>query len=163
MDSRGALKLGLMSSQNIVEGYLGDLSDADLLVRPVPGSNHIAWQMGHLLNAERWMIDLVCPGSMPELPASFRDGYSNDTASSDDPSKFLTKAEYLEQFHAVRKATLAALEKVTDEQLDQPAPAKLQHFLPTVGHVFSMQGTHWMMHAGQWSVIRRKLGKPPLF
>jgi len=22
---------------------------------------------------------------------------------------------------------------------------------------------HWLMHAGQWAVVRRKLGKPPLF
>jgi hypothetical protein len=29
--------------------------------------------------------------------------------------------------------------------------------------VFSMQGSHWMMHAGQWAVLRRKLGRPPLF
>jgi len=24
-------------------------------------------------------------------------------------------------------------------------------------------GSHWMMHAGQFVPIRRKLGKPPLF
>ena len=24
-------------------------------------------------------------------------------------------------------------------------------------------GTHWLMHAGQFVPIRRKLGKPPLF
>src|SRR6516164_9063686 len=32
--------------------FLADLSDADLLVRPVPGANHIAWQFGHVLCSE---------------------------------------------------------------------------------------------------------------
>jgi hypothetical protein len=32
-----------------------------------------------------------------------------------------------------------------------------------VAGIFLMQGTHWTMHAGQWAVIRRKLGRAPLF
>jgi hypothetical protein len=32
-----------------------------------------------------------------------------------------------------------------------------------VGDVFSMQGGHLLMHAGQWAVVRRKLGRKPLF
>ena len=31
---------------------VSDLSDADLLVRPVPQANHIAWQLGHLILQE---------------------------------------------------------------------------------------------------------------
>lgn len=29
--------------------YLDDLTDGDLLIRPVPGMNHVAWQLGHLI------------------------------------------------------------------------------------------------------------------
>jgi DinB superfamily len=163
MDSRDALKAGILGGQQIVEGYLGDLTDADLFVRAIPKTNHIAWQLGHLLGAEHWMIDLVRPGSMPKLPEGFGAQYTNETAGSDDPSKFHTKAQYLEIFHAQRAATLAVLATLSDADFDQPAPAPLQGFLKTVGQVFSMQGTHWVMHAGQWAIIRRKLGKPPLF
>jgi hypothetical protein len=28
--------------------------------------------------------------------------------------------------------------------------------------MLSMQGSHWMMHAGQWVIVRRNLGKPVL-
>ena len=34
---------------------------------------------------------------------------------------------------------------------------------PTVGSVFFLAANHEMMHAGQFSVARRKLGKPVLF
>jgi hypothetical protein len=36
-------------------------------------------------------------------------------------------------------------------------------FAPTVGHLVTMTISHFMMHTGQFQVIRRKLGKPLLF
>jgi hypothetical protein len=163
VDTRQALKTTIVSGQSIVESYLGDLSDADLMVRALPGTNHIAWQLGHLLTAEHDMVDLVRPKSMPELPAGFREKHSKETSKSDDPKAFLTKAAYLDVFKKQRAGTLAALETMSDTDLDRPAPEPLRGFLKTMGEVFSMQGTHWVMHAGQWALIRRKLGKPPLF
>ena len=56
MNAREAIKLNLNSSNMICQGYLADLTDADLLVRPVPGANHIAWQLGHLLISEHDMV-----------------------------------------------------------------------------------------------------------
>ena len=47
MDTRGALKNGMASSQKIVDAYSGDLTDADLMCDSVPGINHLAWQLGH--------------------------------------------------------------------------------------------------------------------
>ena len=57
-------------------------------------------------------------------------------------------------------ATLAALEGVSEEALDQPSGWDMA---PTVGTVLLMIANHDMMHSGQFSVIRRKLGKPVLF
>ncbi len=163
MDSRAAIGLAILSGQNIVEGYLGDLTDADILVRPVPGTNHIAWQLGHLIAAEHGMVNAVAPGTMPPLPEGFAAQHANNTAGSDDPAAFLKKDDYLRIFREQRAGTMAALAKQSDADLDAPSPEKFRHFLPSVGALFSMQGTHWMMHAGQWAVIRRKLGRKPLF
>src|SRR5678816_3939499 len=52
MNAKDAIKYALESTHNMVTMYLGDLSDADLLVRPAPGANHIAWQLGQLIAAE---------------------------------------------------------------------------------------------------------------
>ena len=35
---------------------IDDLSDSDLMVRPAPGCNHIAWQLGHMISGTAQMI-----------------------------------------------------------------------------------------------------------
>ncbi len=163
MNLRDALKAPFAMTDNICRSYLDDLKDSDLLVRAIPNTNHIAWQLGHLIAAERMFIDLVCAGIMPPLPSGFADKHDKPTASSDDPKAFCTKAEYLNLYGQVRAATLKAIDTVSESDFDKPGPEKYRDFCPTVASVFTMQPTHWMMHAGQWAVIRRKLGKPPLF
>ncbi|MDB5386574.1 MAG: hypothetical protein JWM11_2220 [Planctomycetaceae bacterium] len=163
MDSRAAIQIGIQCSDQIVQGYLADLTDAELLVRAVPGINHIAWQLGHLIGSEHQMIDAVNPGSMPALPAGFAEKHSKETSSSDNPADFLTKAEYLRILAEQRQGTLAALAKQTDADFDKPAPESMRAYAPNVGNIFSLIGSHWLMHAGQWAVLRRKLGRAPLF
>jgi hypothetical protein len=163
MNARQAIKESLGMPDFIVKGYLGDLTDSDLLVRPVPGINHIAWQLGHLIASERQMVDNTVPGVMPALPEGFAEKHSKETAGSDDPKAVLKKDEYLKRYEQVRAGTVAALEKLTDADLDKPGPEAMRSYCPTVASVFNMQSTHWMMHAGQWAVTRRKLGRPPLF
>jgi uncharacterized damage-inducible protein DinB len=163
MDSRGAIQIGIQCSDQIVQGYLSDLTDAELLVRPVPGINHIAWQLGHLIASEHGMLSAAFPGSMPALPAGFAEKHSKETAASDNPADFLTKAKYLELMTEQRQAALASLAKQSDADLDLPSPESVRSYAPTMASLFSLIGSHWMMHVGQWAVIRRKLGRPPLF
>lgn len=163
MNAHGAIRNALASAEMISTAYLNDLSDDDLLVRPVPGTNHIAWQLGHLIAAENGMVEETCPGSMPALPSGFREKHDKETAGSDDRKAFLSKDEYLRLFKQQREATLKALEKMSETDLDRPAPDRFRQYIDTAGGVFVMQASHWLMHAGQWAVVRRKLGRPPLF
>lgn len=163
MNARDAIKLGLDMADMILNMYLGDLTDADLLVRPIPGTNHIAWQLGHLINSENEMIELVSPGSMPALPAGFAERHTSEKSKLDSASAFLSKAEYLRLYAEQRAGTLAALAKTSDAALDELSPEKMRSYTKNVGDVFSLQGSHYIMHAGQWAVIRRKLGRAPLF
>lgn len=163
MNAHGAIRAALASAEMISLGYLNDLSDDDLLVRPVPGANHIAWQLGHLIAAENGMIEETRPGSMPALPADFRDKHNSDTAGSDDRRAFLSKDEYLRLYRQQREATLKTLDTLSEADFDRPAPERFRQYVDTVGSMFGMQASHWLMHAGQWAVIRRKLGRKPLF
>jgi len=163
MDSRAALKLGLDMAEFISLGYLEDLAETDLFHRPAAGANHINWQIGHLIKSEHEMLSGCFPGTMPPLPAGFVDRYLNTQATSDDPLAFYTKAELLAVYRAQRAATLATMSTVSDSQLDEAAPEPFRSYAPTLGAIFSLQGSHWLMHAGQWAVIRRQLGRPPLF
>jgi len=163
MDSRAAIKLCIDMGKMVTDSYLADLSDADLLKRPCPGINHIAWQIGHLIAAEHSMVNAVAPGSMPDLPAGFTEKHSKEMAQSDNPADFLKKDEYIQIMNAQREGTLKVLAAQSDADLDKPAPKPFDHFLGSVGALFSLQGSHWLMHHGQWAVIRRVLGRPPLF
>lgn len=160
MNSRQAIKLAIDTGEMVSLAYLEDLTDQELMRRPCPGCNHINWQVGHLIAAENGMLVKVAPATTPPLPGGFAERYTKDTAVSDDPKAFCNKDELLKTYRQQRTATLAALDKMSDEQLDAPSGFD---FAPTFGALMSLQGSHWLMHAGQWAVVRRQLGRKPLF
>jgi hypothetical protein len=160
MNTKDAIRGTADLSSMVLKSYVGDLSDADLLERPAPGCNHLAWQLGHLISSESDLLEGIQPGAAPRLPEGFAAKHSKETTGVDDPAKFCTKQEYLDLMDKVRAATFTALEKVSDSDLDQPSPEQFRQMVPTVGHIYLMIATHQMMHAGQFVAVRRKLGKP---
>lgn len=160
MNAKDALKLSIDMGRMVSLPYVEDLTDAELMKRPHPKCNHIKWQLGHLIAGEHEMIEKIAPGSMPPLPAGFVERYSKDTAGSDDPTKFDSKTDLLKAFEAQRAGTLKALEKTAEADLDKQTGVE---YAPTVAAMFELQGSHWLMHCGQWVVVRRMVGKPPLF
>ena len=163
MNAREAIKTSLTSTKELPGWFLADLSDADLLVRPVPGANHIAWQLGHLISSEANLAKVLPGAAYPELPAGFAERHNKAAASVDPPKGFATKQQYLELFDKTRTATLAALQKLSDTDLDKPTQGEMARFAPTLGALLLLTSSHVVMHTGQFSVVRRKLGKPVLF
>ncbi len=160
MTAKDVLRLTINMGRTITTSYLSDLSDEDLLHRPHPDCNHINWQLGHLIASEHGLINKALPESMPALPAGFTDRYSRKTARSNDPAAFLSKSELMEAYESQRAGTLAALDRIDEAEFERSTGLD---YAPTVAALFEMQGSHWIMHAGQWAVIRRQLGWPPLF
>jgi DinB superfamily len=162
MNAKDAIVQVLSSAERVVNAYLSELSDTDLLIRPVPGQNHIAWQLGHLIASERSMVESMKPGSCPPLPAEFLAAHGRDEAAvaSDDASKFLSKQAYLDLWKTQRAATLAYVDSLSESDLDAPSPERMRARIPTVGGVLLLAGTHVIMHSGQFVSVRRKLGKP---
>jgi hypothetical protein len=143
----------------VVTKYLGDLSDADLLVRTSPGANHIAWQLGHLISAEKGIVTGQLPGAAyPELPAGFDEQHNKDATAKD--TGFPTKAQYLDLYANVRAATRAAFSKLSDADLDKPSTGRMAAMFPKLGTVLTLAANHPLMHSGQFAAVRRKLGKP---
>jgi len=146
-----------------VKAYLDDLTDEQLLMRPHEKANHLAWQLGHLICSENRLNNMVRPDSMPALPEGFAEKHEKDKAGSDNPADFCTKEEYYQAMEAQRAGTLALLDSMSDEELQQPSPENLQRLGSTLGAIISMQAAHWMMHTGQWVILRRQLGKEAMF
>ena len=129
--------------------------------RPTPECNHINWQMGHLINAEHQLLSKNVGAKMPPLPDGFAEKYGMDKTKVDDPSAFCSKAELVEIHKQQRAAALAALEATSEADLSKPTGLD---WAPTVGQVLNAAtAIHWFMHIGQWAVIRRQLGRKPLF
>jgi hypothetical protein len=162
MDTKQAIISSWTQSDFFWQAYLADLTDKELLARPCPAGNHIAWQLGHLIQTEQHLVDKAAPGKVEPLPADFKARHKKDTASSDDAGKFLTKDEYIRLAKQVRADAMNALEGLPTADLAKPVTG-VPPFCKTVGDTFMFLGAHWLMHAGQWAVIRRSLGKPPLF
>jgi DinB superfamily len=160
MNSKETIFAVLKNSQYVLNMTLADLTDQDLLVRPVPNANHIAWQLGHLILTEQSMLKQL-GGTPPPLPAGFADQHAKPMAGSDSKEGFATKAEYVELLDKTRGATVAAVEKLSDADLDKPVEGS--RMFPKLGLLAIFPASHALMHLGQFSVVRRKLGKPVLF
>jgi len=164
MNGIQALQSALETTKGYVGWYVGDFSDADLLVRPVANANHAAWQIGNIIVGDIFLVQAEIPdANFPELPAGFMKQHGKEGSTDDDASHFMSKAEYLKLFDAVRGATIAALLKLSDADLDRPCSEKMKAFAPNFGKLFQACSDHTLMHLGQVSCIRRKLGKPVLF
>jgi uncharacterized damage-inducible protein DinB len=160
MNAKDAIRTALKFSQSMPPKFLNDLSDADFLLRPVPNANHIAWQLGHLIASECRLGQRLPGATYPELPAGFAEHHTKETSKIDPPKGFGTKAQYLELFKKVREATLAKLERLTEADLDKPTTGDISKMAPNLGSILILAANHALMHVGQFTVVRRKLGKP---
>lgn len=163
MEFKDAVRSSLNIADFMVRGYLADLTPEELLTRPVPSANHIAWQLGHLILAERHLVETAAPGSMPELPAGFADRYGRGKQPADNPKDFLSKEEYAQLAETIRAATLQTLDRLSPADFDKPIEGRVPPFVRTVGDAFVTIGNHWVLHAGQWVVLRRKLRRDVMF
>lgn len=158
MNVRQLVSTSLESADLISLGYIRDLSDDDLMRRPHPACNHLNWQFGHLVRAEHEMMGKVAP--MPPLPPGFAERYDKATQASDRRGNFCNKDELLRAQSEQRRGTLEILNRLGDADLDRETGVD---YAPTVGAILALIPAHWLMHAGQWVIVRRELGRPPIF
>jgi uncharacterized damage-inducible protein DinB len=162
MNAKDVIRQTMTMGSTVLDKYVSDLTDADLMRRPHAGCNHLAWQLGHLIASESQLVNMVAPGQGGELPAGFAEAHAKDQKDNDNPAAFRTKQEYLDLYQQVRAASLKALDSLPDERLDEPGPERMRSMFPTVASFFVLIGTHPLMHAGQFVPVRRELGKPVL-
>src|SRR5262245_18395004 len=99
MNGKDAIKTARTSTQDLLARYLSDLSDADLLVRPVPGANYIALQVGHVIASDVHLIREQLPSAAyPELPGAFGEKHRIGNAG-ESTEGFAGKSHYLALFN----------------------------------------------------------------
>ncbi|MGA3065348.1 MAG: DinB family protein [Tepidisphaeraceae bacterium] len=153
----------LRNGLGLLKMTIQDMSDAELIQRPVPAANNALWQIGQTISAEAWMVNSCAGKTIIELPAGFDARYTKETSKIDDPAKLGNKADLMALFDKVRAKTADWVATLSADDLAKPAPEMLRKMCPTVGAVVFLFGDHVAMHVGQIQVLRRKLGKPILF
>lgn len=159
MNTASAIATTLRGSMRIVKKYIEDFSAEEMSERPAEGCHPVAWQLGHLISSQAFLLNLVCPEANPGLPEGFHEQYAKGTDENPNQT-YQTAQEYIELFDRVNQAVEAELAKLSDEDLDRPAPEKFRERFPSIGHLYILMATHPLMHAGQFVPVRRKLGKP---
>ncbi len=162
MGPKDVIRNTLDMSDYMTRSYLNDLSDAELLIRPIEGMHPIALQLGHLIAVERMIMELIQPGSSPPLPEGFAEAHDLKKVGDDD-SRFSTKDEYIKLWDAQRAVTKSLLDSIDEAELDSNKGGTLPEWLPNVAAGFNMTGLHALNHSGQFVAVRRKLNKPIAF
>ena len=162
MGPKDVMRKSLDMSEFTLKAYLADLTDAELLLRPIDGMHPIALQLGHLINTERYVNELIKPGATPPLPEGFEKAHDIKNANLDDAG-FVSKETYLELMAAQRAVTRELIDAVTEADLDDTRDGKLPTWVPTVGDALALPGLHCLMHYGQFVAVRRALKKPIAF
>lgn len=160
MNANDAIRASMDLSLTVIKKYVEDLEDDDLLRRPVAGCNSLAWQLGHLISSEAQLLEGVNPGSAPALPEGFAEAHSREVCQREDTSGFESKQAYVELFDRVRAASRAVLDGLSEADFDKESPEAVRNLCPTIGDIFTLIALHPMMHAGQFVIVRRQLGKP---
>ena len=152
-------------TRNMTLKLVADLTDAQLTLQPAPNVNHPAWVLGHLLQVDYALAQLLTGEAPPAfIDDAWRATYGPKRAPVADPSLYKPKAFYIEKLAAVREKIVTRLGQMSPEDfhVPHPDPARRDRF-PTVGHAVMLYGTwHEAYHSGQLSTWRRVLGLPPV-
>ena len=162
MKATDYIKMSLENGKGWTLGLINDMKDAPL-TQPTPnGGNHPLWVLGHIVPAESDLLDgfiLGKPNRFPELEVC---SMGNDPSNNADD--YPSMDELLGKFEEIRAASLAHLETLGDDDLDQKshAPEEFGATFGSVGACYAAMATHMAFHTGQVADARRAAGRPPL-
>lgn len=154
-----AIAFVLEKSKASLHRFTADLSPSEFLHRPTEKANCTAWLIGHLALSDRNCLKRL-GAPLPELPAGFERQFSRDEGCP-QASEFGDASKLLGIFDQHRDLLIAAIRKATPEQLNKPVEKPMPMF-NTVGELLAFMAIHTAMHAGQITIIRRSLGRPPI-
>jgi uncharacterized damage-inducible protein DinB len=159
-DANNMLIYTLTTSQQMINGFLADLSPQDYLFRVTPKANCAAWIAGHLTLTDRRVLGRLDVKDLPEIPADFEARFARSEEAA-GAATFGDVSILKSLFNAHRDRLIAAARTVTPEQLGIVLSTPTPRF-KTVGEMLHFMPLHVSMHCGQLSTIRRSLGRPPL-
>ena len=150
----------LTRSQALLQRYTGDLSPQEQLHRATPKGNCVAWLIGHLTLSDRRSLGRMGVTDLPPLPEGFEKRFSRDEGSP-QASDFGDVSVLMPLFNQHRGMLIDFVKRARPEELNKPFEQPHPMF-STPGELANFMALHTSMHAGQITMIRRSLGRPPI-
>lgn len=138
---------------------VADIPDEELAEQPVPGINHPAWTLGHLVIAADYGLAVL--GKPTLAPEGWGPLFNPGTVPDPNRATYPSKAELMGAYEAGHAAFAAAAAELDDARAAAPNPvASLKQRFPTLGDLVAyLLTTHEATHTGQLSAWRRTMGK----
>jgi hypothetical protein len=150
----------LTQSAMLLNRYTADLTPQEYLHRPAPKANCVAWTIGHLILSDRGVLKRLGHADLPALPDGFEKRFSRDEGCT-QATEFGDTSILLPLFNQHRQRLIDAVKRASAEQLNAPLE-KPHPMFGNVGEMALFMSAHAAMHAGQFTIVRRSLGRPPL-
>lgn len=146
-------------SRRMLHMFVDDLTADERRFRACPEANCIDWLVGHLTLTEQ-RFHAVFDATSPALPAGFEARYARDDTAPRQ-ADYGDTASLMAIFDEQRNVTIETVRALPQETLMLPLVKPHPRF-STLGEAAVFCALHVTMHAGQMSMIRRVLGKPPV-
>jgi hypothetical protein len=158
--SAEAIATGIDHVVRVMMMYTEDLKGSEWTHRACPNANCAAWTLGHLIVSARSFMTKAGATDVPSLPDGFekRFGRADDAPKATDFGDTSILRPMFKEWHerlAAYTRTLSPQKLATSLGSDHP-------IFKTVGTMLAFVPVHAATHAGQISIIRRTLGRPPL-
>lgn len=152
------LIMQLSFSHSVFKQNTAAITDEEALQSPPKAGNCMNWIGGHLLGSRNGIMGLlgIDPVLAPDVAEQYKRG-SDAIGDADAPLKW---SEIVELWDESQDPVIAALAKLTEEDLAKPLPSEANPFdLENVGEMIGVFAFHEAYHVGQLGLLRRIYGK----
>lgn len=156
MKAKDALKTQYHFFYLTTKGNLSGVTAEDSLVQPSPGGNCTNWILGHVVSAHNGVMGLLNETPVWESEQLERAG-SDPITSADVAIDWDAMVSHL---IGSEDRCLAAIDALTDEQLDEGGFTDPFGNEVTRGEFLNLMAVHQNYHAGQLGMSRRLAGLP---
>jgi uncharacterized damage-inducible protein DinB len=139
----------------VIARNVDGLTHADSLAPAAGGGNTANWILGHVVNVQNTMMQVIGAPPVWESEQLERARFDHPIRDASDAIDWET---LVERFNASREACLAALAALSDESLAEKMPDPFGNDSTRAG-LLGVFVIHQCYHAGQLGMARRAAGK----
>lgn len=151
-----------MNQEKMLPPMVADIPADKMAAQPIPGMNHPAWLLGHLLTLEQSVVTKVIGKTVTHpLGADWRDIYGIGSTPKPDLKLYKPKEFCMEALRESAGTIAEYFRALPESDLQKPLPdADLAKFFPNIARLLIILPTHRAYHAGQLATWRKAAGLP---